>query len=246
MYKSTVAALAGLSIAAGAIGLAAAPATAKIIRKNSTADRVVVSFDKAHKPGQIIVSFGDRRLYHITKRGQAVSYPITVPRAQSRWEGVNRITRKMKNPTWTPTASMRRENPNLPRMVAGGDPKNPLGKRALYLGSTLYRIHGTDAPWTIGKDVSKGCIRMHNNHVAELFSKVGVGTKVTTTYRKYRTAALSPVSYSYAAADPGKRRIVRRVVHNGRVVRYVVRNGRVVRVYSRKKEPKFLDWLLGS
>jgi lipoprotein-anchoring transpeptidase ErfK/SrfK len=243
MYKSTVAALAGLSIAVGALGASTAPAFAKTIRKNSTSDRVIVSFDKSHKPGQIIVSFGDRRLYHIIKTGQAVSYPITVPRAKSRWEGVNRITRKMKNPTWTPTREMRQENPALPQMVAGGDPRNPLGKRALYLGSTLYRIHGTDAPWTIGKSVSKGCIRMHNNHVAELFGKIKVGTRVTATYRKYRTASLSPVTYIHAPAARPKRKRVR---YNGRIVRRVLRNGRIVRYVERKPEPKFLDWLLGS
>lgn len=236
MYKPTVAALAAFSIAAGVLGATAGSAQAKTVRKNSTSDRYVVSFDKAHKPGQIIVSFGDRRLYHITKRGQAVSYPIAVPRPQSRWQGVNRITRKMKNPTWTPTAQMRRENPNLPAMVKGGDPRNPLGNRALYLGSTLYRIHGTDAPWTIGKNVSKGCVRMHNSHVAELYNKVGIGTRVTATYRKYRTAALSPIRYTHASTKPRKRRVVRRVVKNGRVIRYV----------EKKPQPDLLDWLLGS
>ncbi|MGI9405165.1 MAG: L,D-transpeptidase [Hyphomicrobiaceae bacterium] len=237
MYKPTVAALAALSLAFGILGATAGSAHARKIRKNSTADRVVVSFDKAHKPGQIIVSFSDRRLYHITKRGRAVSYPIAVPRPQSRWQGANRITQKKKNPTWTPTKEMRIENPNLPTMVQGGDPKNPLGKRALYLGSTLYRIHGTDAPWTIGKNVSKGCVRMHNNHVAELFNKVSVGTKVTATYRKFRTAALSPVTYVQGSSKYTKKR---------RVVRRVIRNGKVVRIVRKKKEPKLLDWLLGS
>ena len=130
---------------------------------------------------------------------------------------------------------MRRENPSLPKMVAGGDPRNPLGKRALYLGSTLYRIHGTDAPWTIGKNVSKGCVRMHNNHVAELFSKVGVGTRVTATYKSYRTVALSPVTYVHAKYARKKVR-----------TRRVVRNGRVVRVVQKKPEPDLLDWLFGT
>lgn len=157
----------------------------------SVYDTQTVSFSKRYAPGQIIVSFGDRRLYHIVARGRAVSYPIAVPRPQSRWQGTLRVSRKQVNPTWTPTASMRRENPNLPSVVPGGHPRNPLGKRALYLGSTLYRIHGTDAPWTIGKNVSKGCIRMHNSHVAELYNRVRVGAKVVATWRRYSTSAVS-------------------------------------------------------
>ena len=94
-----------------------------------------------------------------------------------------RISQKRVNPTWTPTPSMRAENPNLPAYVPGGHPKNPLGNRALYLGSSLYRIHGTDAPWTIGQPVSKGCIRMLNQDVADLYRRVGVGTKVTVTWK---------------------------------------------------------------
>lgn len=145
------------------------------------------AFSKKYRPGQIIVSFGDRRLYHITSRGRAVSYPIAVPRAQSRWSGVQYVSRKAVNPSWTPTPRMRRENPKLPITIPGGHPRNPMGVRALYLGSTMYRIHGTDAPWTIGKNVSKGCIRMHNSHVIDLYKKIRVGTKVTATWKRYRS-----------------------------------------------------------
>ncbi len=145
------------------------------------------AFPKKYRAGQIVVSFGDRRLYHVVSRGRAVSYPIAVPRARSRWSGTHYVSRKAVNPTWTPTPLMRRENPKLPGSVPGGHPRNPLGVRALYLGSTMYRIHGTDAPWTIGKNVSKGCIRMHNSHVIELYNKVRVGTKVTATWKRYRS-----------------------------------------------------------
>ena len=158
---------------------------------NPATTKQLVSFPKKYDAGQIIVSFGDRRLYHIVKRGRAVSYPIAVPRPQSRWDGVETVTMKRVNPTWTPTAEMRAENPKLPKVVAGGDPVNPLGSRAIYLGSTLYRIHGTDAPWTIGTNVSRGCIRMHNEHVEELYNRVRVGMKVTSTWEKYRTAAIT-------------------------------------------------------
>lgn len=149
--------------------------------------RETVSFDPRYKPRQIVVSFGDRRLYLIYERGKAVSYPIAVPRAQSRWSGVTRVSRKAVNPGWTPTPQMRRENPKLPAHVPGGHPLNPLGVRALYLGSSLYRIHGTDAPWTIGTAVSKGCIRMYNEDVLHLYPRTSVGTKVTVTWKRFKT-----------------------------------------------------------
>ena len=158
---------------------------------NSVSDRQTVAFPKKYSGGQLIVSFGDRRLYYVTGRGRAISYPIAVPRSQSRWQGVERVSMKRVNPPWTPTPSMRRENPRLPVYVPGGHPRNPLGVRAIYLGSTLYRIHGTDAPWTIGKNVSKGCIRLHNAHVVELYKRVRVGMKVTTTWKRFRTSSVA-------------------------------------------------------
>ncbi len=146
-----------------------------------------VRFSRKYSPRQIIVSFSDRRLYYIYKRGTAISYPIAVPRRQSVWQGVTRVSMKRVNPPWSPTPTMRRENPRLPRYVPGGHPMNPLGVRALYLGSSAYRIHGTDAPWTIGQSVSKGCIRMYNQDVIHLYNRVGVGTRVTVTYRRFTT-----------------------------------------------------------
>ncbi|MEO1265089.1 MAG: L,D-transpeptidase, partial [Pseudomonadota bacterium] len=102
-------------------------------------------------------------------------------------------------------ASMRRENPKLPSHVPGGSKYNPLGSRALYLGSTLYRIHGTDAPWTIGRNVSKGCVRMHNAHVEDLYRRVGVGTRVTATWKRYRARTSVQTAYSSSGAPSGKR-----------------------------------------
>ena len=150
-------------------------------------DRKVVSFSSHYKPGQVIVSFGDRRLYWVQKPGQAISYPIAVPREQSRWQGVTAVSMKRENPSWTPTAEMRAENPKLPTFVPGGHPLNPLGVRALYLGSSTYRIHGTDAPWTIGQAVSKGCIRMYNEDVLDLYPRVPTGTRVTVTWQRFKT-----------------------------------------------------------
>ncbi len=144
-----------------------------------------VKFSKRYSTGTIVVSFGDRRLYHVVKRGKAISYPVAVPKGAARWSGQSFVSRKQVNPPWTPTQEMRRENPKLPAFVPGGHPRNPLGKRALYLGNTLYRIHGTDAPWTIGQAVSHGCIRMHNSHVAELYRRVHIGAKVIVTWKRF-------------------------------------------------------------
>jgi lipoprotein-anchoring transpeptidase ErfK/SrfK len=149
--------------------------------------RQVVGFNPQYKAGQIIVSFGDRRLYHITKAGQAMSYPIAIPREQSRWQGDTVVSMKRENPDWRPTPEMLKENPKLPSWVPGGHPMNPLGVRALYLGSSTYRIHGTDAPWTIGQNVSKGCIRMFNEDVMHLYPLVPTGTKVVVTWERFKT-----------------------------------------------------------
>lgn len=147
-----------------------------------------VSFSKRYSRNTVVVSFGDRRLYYINKRGQAISYPIAIPKSDARWSGNSRISQKRVNPSWTPTPSMRRENPKLPAYVPGGHPRNPLGTRALYIGSSLYRIHGTDAPWTIGKAASKGCIRMYNEHVQDLYPRVPVGARVIVTWKKFKSA----------------------------------------------------------
>ncbi len=155
----------------------------------------IVRFGVQHRPGQIIVSFGDRRLYLVTKPGEAISYPIAIPRDQSRWQGTMQVSSKRVDPPWTPTAEMLRENPKLPAHVPGGHPLNPMGARALYLGSSLYRIHGTDAPWTIGQAVSKGCVRMYNKDVIDLYDRVPVGTRVTVTWNRYTTSSAPIASW---------------------------------------------------
>ncbi|HEY7644793.1 MAG TPA: L,D-transpeptidase [Hyphomicrobiales bacterium] len=144
-----------------------------------------VRFPASYGPGQIVISFGDRRLYWTVGKGQAISYPIAIPKGEARWSGVLSVSQKRVNPDWTPTADMRRENPKLPAYVPGGHPRNPLGVRALYLGGTLYRIHGTDAPWLIGQEVSHGCIRMHNADVIDLYNRARIGTRVTVTWSRF-------------------------------------------------------------
>ncbi len=157
-----------------------------------------VRFNGGGKPGDIIVSFGDRKLYHIVAPGEADTYPIAIPREQSRWEGVTSVSMKRENPSWTPTAHMLAENPKLPRWVPGGHPMNPLGNRAMYLGSSDYRIHGTDAPWTIGTPASKGCVRMFNKDVADLYPRVKVGSKVTVTWQKFDGKTLAMTGHEPA------------------------------------------------
>ena len=154
-------------------------------------------FNPKYTPGQVIVSFGDRRLYLITRVGEAISYPVAIPREQDRWQGVTKVSDKKVNPAWRPTPDMLRENPKLPSWVPGGHPMNPLGVRALYLGSSTYRIHGTDAPWTIGTAASKGCIRMFNRDVLDLYPRVPIGTKVTVTWQRFEGEG-----YAMSASGP--------------------------------------------
>jgi lipoprotein-anchoring transpeptidase ErfK/SrfK len=179
--------VAALALAIAAIGTGASPASAQDFFNFlwDGGSRSVVSFSPKYTARQIIVSFGDRRLYWIHRQGEAISYPIAVPREQSRWAGVTSVSDKRVNPAWTPTPTMLKENPRLPSWVPGGHPMNPLGVRALYLGASTYRIHGTDAPWTIGTAVSKGCIRMYNEDVLDLYPRVPLGTKVTVTWQRF-------------------------------------------------------------
>ena len=167
--------------------------------------RQMVQFNPRYTGGQIIVSFGDRRLYLITRPGEAVSYPNAIPREQDRWQGVTKVSDKKVNPPWRPTPDMLRENPKLPSWVPGGHPMNPLGVRALYLGSSTYRIHGTDAPWTIGTEASKGCIRMYNRDVLDLYPRVPIGTKVTVTWESFEDAGYAVSSGPRGDEEDGRR-----------------------------------------
>ena len=153
----------------------------------SASPRYHVKIRGNYNPGDIIVSFGDRRLYYIESKTSAISYSIAIPKDEARWSGVSYVSEKRENPTWTPTPDMRRENPTLPASVRGGDPRNPLGNRALYLGESMYRIHGTDAPWLIGQQVSHGCIRMYNEDVADLYKRAKVGAKVVVTWNHFNS-----------------------------------------------------------
>jgi lipoprotein-anchoring transpeptidase ErfK/SrfK len=144
---------------------------------SSPIPRTTVSFQSQYAPGTVIVNTAERRLYLVLPNGQALRYGIGVGRDGFRWGGVHRISAKKEWPSWTPPSQMLARRPDLPRHMAGGV-DNPLGARAMYLGSTLYRIHGSNEPETIGQAVSSGCFRMTNDDVTDLYGRVGVGTTV--------------------------------------------------------------------
>ncbi len=137
----------------------------------------IVDYDGRYRPGTIIVDTEERRLYFVMEGGKAKKYGIGVGRPGFQWAGSHSITRKAEWPGWTPPPAMRRRQPDLPHFMPGG-PNNPLGARAMYIGSTFYRIHGSNEPWTIGQAVSSGCIRMTNEDVVDLYSRVKVGSRV--------------------------------------------------------------------
>jgi lipoprotein-anchoring transpeptidase ErfK/SrfK len=137
----------------------------------------VVLYRTTQPPGTIIISTAERHLYLIEPGGRALRYGIGVGRDGFQWQGLVTITNKKEWPDWTPPPEMIARQPYLPRFMAGG-PGNPLGARAMYLGTTVYRIHGTNQPWTIGTKISSGCFRLVNADVADLYDRVPVGTKV--------------------------------------------------------------------
>jgi len=139
--------------------------------------REEVSYQGAHPVGTIVVNTSQRRLYYVLGGGKAIRYAIAVGMEGYGWSGVNAITAKREWPDWTPTPDERKRYPYLPPHMAGG-PDNPLGARALYLGDTLYRIHGTNEPWKLGGGVSSGCIRMSNDDVVDLYNRAKVGATV--------------------------------------------------------------------
>jgi lipoprotein-anchoring transpeptidase ErfK/SrfK len=139
--------------------------------------RGIVAFDAGYGRGTIVISTSERRLYYTLGNGQAIQYGIGVGRPGFAWSGNRTVTMKREWPDWRPPAQMLRRRPDLPRYMEGG-PANPLGARAMYLGGTLYRIHGSNEPETIGTAVSSGCIRMTNADVIDLYDRVKVGTRV--------------------------------------------------------------------
>ena len=142
-----------------------------------TIPREVVDYPGAHIPGTIVVSTSQRRLYYVLGGGKAIRYGIAVGMEGYAWSGISTVAAKREWPDWTPTPDILRRLPNLPRHMVGG-PDNPLGARALYLGDTLYRIHGTNEPWKLGGNVSSGCIRLSNDDIIDLYNRTKIGATV--------------------------------------------------------------------
>jgi len=139
--------------------------------------RQTVAFPGNYAPGTIIVRHREKRLYFVLGNGQAIQYGVAVGREGAAWSGTSTVSNKREWPSWTPTPAILARQPNLPRFMEGG-PNNPMGARALYLGDTLYRIHGTNEPWMIGEEVSSGCIRMTNEDVIDLYERTRLGATV--------------------------------------------------------------------
>jgi lipoprotein-anchoring transpeptidase ErfK/SrfK len=139
--------------------------------------REEVNYPSTHSAGTIIVNTSQRRLYYVLGGGKAIRYGVAVGREGYGWSGVSTVSAKREWPDWTPTPDILKRFPNLPRHMVGG-PDNPLGARALYLGDTLYRIHGTNEPWKLGGDVSSGCIRLSNDDIIDLYNRAKIGATV--------------------------------------------------------------------
>jgi lipoprotein-anchoring transpeptidase ErfK/SrfK len=150
-------------------------------RGGSPIRKEIVEYKTSYKPGTIVIETDERRLYLVLEDGKAMKYGVGVGREGFTWSGTHRITRKAEWPGWTPPPQMRKRVPDLPAYMEGG-PNNPLGARALYIGSTLYRVHGTSEPWSIGQAVSSGCIRLTNEDVTDLYDRVQVGALVVVNH----------------------------------------------------------------
>ena len=167
--RSKILVWAALAALVGAFALAPRPAHAH---------GDVVAMNGDYQPGTIVVRTGERHLYYVLGRGEAIRYPVGVGRAGMQWSGTSRIAGKYIRPDWAPPPEIKREKPSLPDLIPGGSPHNPMGVAAMTLAGTNYAIHGTNQPSSIGHFVSHGCIRMFNEDVTDLIGRVGVGAPV--------------------------------------------------------------------
>jgi lipoprotein-anchoring transpeptidase ErfK/SrfK len=163
--------LAATAVAIGLSGTAALAAPSEVASPNGYA------------PGTIVVMTGERKLYLVLGEGRALRYPVGVGKAGKQWSGTTRIDGKYRRPAWSPPADVKRDNPNIPDVIPGGAPSNPMGVAALTLEGGEYAIHGTNRPNSVGGYVSYGCVRMYNQDITDLFNRVEVGTLVIVTSR---------------------------------------------------------------
>jgi lipoprotein-anchoring transpeptidase ErfK/SrfK len=161
-----------------AAAVAAALCSAALMPRAAHAHGDVVPIKSSYSAGTIVVRTGERRLYLMLGNGQALRYPVGVGRAGKQWSGTTTISGKYSRPAWTPPAVVRHDHPNLPNVIPGGSPRNPMGVAAMSLAGGEYAIHGTNQPGSIGHFVSYGCIRMLNADISDLFGRVSVGDTV--------------------------------------------------------------------
>ncbi|MDB5616363.1 L,D-transpeptidase [Tardiphaga sp.] len=166
-----------------AVALTATLATGTLASHPAQASPALVGFHGDYAPGTIVVKTSERRLYLVLEQGQAMRYPVGVGKPGKQWAGVTKIDGKYREPAWAPPAEVKRDNPRIPDVIAGGSPSNPMGVAAMTLAGGEYAIHGTNRPGSIGGFVSYGCVRMYNEDISDLFGRVPVGTPVVVTQR---------------------------------------------------------------
>jgi lipoprotein-anchoring transpeptidase ErfK/SrfK len=164
-----------------AVALAATIGFGVLMSSVAEARPTVVGFRGEYSPGTIVVKTNERRLYLVVEQGKAVAYPVGVGRAGKQWAGTTRIDGKYQNPAWSPPREVKRDKPNMPDVIPGGSPRNPMGVAAMTLAGGEYAIHGTNMPGSVGGFVSYGCIRMLNADITDLYQRVSVGTTVVVT-----------------------------------------------------------------
>lgn len=163
------------------VALAATIAASVTMSSGTQARPELVGIDSDYAPGTIVVKTHERRLYLILDSGRAMRYPVGVGKAGKQWEGTTKIEGKYLNPAWSPPDEVRRDRPELPHVIPGGSPRNPMGVAAMTLTGGEYAIHGTNVPGSVGGFVSYGCIRMLNEDITDLYQRVSIGTTVTVT-----------------------------------------------------------------
>src|SRR3954447_16287402 len=164
-----------------ATALAATMGAALLTISAADAGPQLVGIHNEYSPGTIVVKTGERRLYLILDEGHAMRYPVGVGKSGKQWAGETRIDGKYRNPAWAPPADVRHDKPDLPDVIAGGSPRNPMGVAAMTLAGGEYAIHGTNVPGSVGGFVSYGCIRMFNDDITDLYRRVSVGTTVVVS-----------------------------------------------------------------
>jgi lipoprotein-anchoring transpeptidase ErfK/SrfK len=172
MSSLRIAAALAVTIGAGIVMSSPAQARGELVGMHST----------EYSPGTIVVKTNERRLYLILDSGRAMRYPVGVGRYGKQWAGTTRIDGKYSNPAWSPPQEVKRDKPNMPDVIPGGSPRNPMGVAAMTLAGGEYAIHGTNMPGSVGGFVSYGCIRMLNDDISDLYQRVSVGTTVVVTH----------------------------------------------------------------